>query len=147
MSSATPVPRPAMAESRLPSWALRWPWLLVGWFLVGFVVWGCLTPAPPDLEFGLQLPQFDKLEHCGAYLLMTSWFAAALPGRGWLVFLVLVFAALGGLIEILQYLTGWRDGDWWDWAADCLGVALAIGYPTRWLRALYQRYMTHAAAG
>lgn len=128
--------------------ALHWSWLLVGWALVGFVVWGCLTPAPPDLEFGLGFPQFDKLEHGGAYLLMTAWFAAALPGRGWLLFLVAAFAALGGLIEILQYMTGWRDGDWWDWAADCAGIALAVGYPTRWLRDLHQRYLSaHVPAG
>ncbi len=130
-----------MTEDMRRRMALKWSWLLAGWFLVGLVVWGCLTPAPPDLEMGLQLPQFDKLEHGGAYLLLTAWFAAALPGRRWLVFLVLAFAALGGLIEILQYLTGWRDGDWWDWAADCLGIALAIGYPTGLLRKLHQRYV------
>ena len=137
-----------MIEDARRQRALRWSWLLVGWFLVGFVVWGCLTPTPPDLEFGMALPQFDKLEHCGAYLLMTAWFASALPGRGWLVSLILIFAALGGLIELLQYLTGWRDGDWWDWAADCLGIALAAGYPTWLLRKFHQRYILgHDPAG
>jgi VanZ family protein len=137
-----------MAEDLRRRRALHWSWLLVGWLMVGLVVWGCLTPAPPDLELGLKLPQFDKLEHGGAYLLMTAWFAAALPGRTWLVSLALAFAALGGLVEILQYMTGWRDGDWWDWAADCLGIVLAIGYPTQLLRGLYHRCVSdHVPAG
>ena len=29
-------------------------------------------------------------------------------------------------IECAQWLTGWRFGDWKDWVADCVGVA--IGY-------------------
>ncbi len=30
----------------------------------------------------------------------------------------------GCLIEVLQYFSGYRFGDWQDGAADCLGVAL-----------------------
>ncbi len=32
---------------------------------------------------------------------------------------------LGVGIEYAQHLTGWRQGDWADWLADCVGVAIA----------------------
>jgi VanZ family protein len=33
---------------------------------------------------------------------------------------------LGAGIELAQWLTGWRQGDWQDWIADCVG--LVMGY-------------------
>jgi len=36
--------------------------------------------------------------------------------------------ALGGAIEVVQHLTGWRHGDWADWVADAVGIILmALG--------------------
>jgi len=32
----------------------------------------------------------------------------------------------GAAIECAQWMTGWRTGDWQDWVADCIG--LALGY-------------------
>jgi VanZ family protein len=106
-------------------------WLTVGIALVAFIVWGSLTPHPPDMD--ISLPDFDKAEHFSAYLMLTAWFAAAFPRR-WL-WVALVFAVLGGLIEILQGYTG-RDPEWLDWVADCAGAAVGIWYPARWALAV-----------
>jgi VanZ family protein len=106
-------------------------WLAAGWALAVLVVWGSLTPSPPDIE-----PPFmhvDKLEHFSAYLILTAWFTAAAPRR-WL-WIGLAFAAAGGLIEIAQAYTG-RDAEWLDWAADCAGAAVGLWYPARWLARL-----------
>jgi VanZ family protein len=32
----------------------------------------------------------------------------------------------GGLIEIIQSLTGWRSGEWADWLADGIGILLSV---------------------
>lgn len=102
-------------------------WLAVGITLVAFIVWGSLTPHPPDVD--ITIPDFDKIEHFGAYLMLTAWFSAAFP-RHWR-WVALTFAVLGGLIEILQGYTG-RDPEWSDWLADCIGVAAGAWYPARW---------------
>jgi VanZ family protein len=31
---------------------------------------------------------------------------------------------LGAGIELAQWLTGWRQGDWQDWIADCVGLVM-----------------------
>ena len=33
-------------------------------------------------------------------------------------------ALFGAGIEVVQWLTGWHQGDWLDWVADCVGLAL-----------------------
>jgi VanZ family protein len=108
--------------------AVQRSWLSAGLALMALIVWGSLTPSPPSI-LEVPLPQFDKLEHFGAYLLLTTWFTAAFPRR-WL-WVALFFAFLGGAIEILQGYTG-RDPDWFDWFADCAGVAAGAWYPARW---------------
>lgn len=45
------------------------------------------------------------------------------PSLRWRLMLRLV--ALGGGIEVAQHLTGWRHGEWSDWAADAVGVGMA----------------------
>ncbi len=115
-----------MAESGTAV-AVQRTWLTAGLALMALIVWGSLTPSPPHIE--LPLPQFDKVEHFGAYLLLTAWFTAAFPRR-WL-WVALFFAFLGGAIEIAQGYTG-RDPDWFDWFADCTGVAAGAWLPSRW---------------
>ncbi|HEY4128743.1 MAG TPA: VanZ family protein [Gammaproteobacteria bacterium] len=103
-------------------------WLTAGLALMALIVWGSLTPSPPQI-LELPLPQFDKFEHCGAYLLLTAWFTAAFPRRWFWV--TLFFAVLGGAVEILQGYTG-RDPDWLDWVADCVGIGIGAWFPARW---------------
>ena len=106
--------------------SLRWGafWWACDWLLVAAVVWGSLTP-------GSELPKpvtlfNDKVLHGTAYFLLTFWFCGSLERVRWPV-VALLFAAMGGLIEILQYLMGFgRDADWYDFYADALGIAVGL---------------------
>jgi VanZ family protein len=108
--------------------AVQRSWLTAGLALMALIIWGSLTPTPPQI-IELPLPQWDKVEHFTAYLLLTAWFIAAFPRR-WL-WVALFFAILGGAVEIGQGYTG-RDPDWFDWFADCAGVAIGTWFPSRW---------------
>ncbi len=113
---------------RLTSVAVRRAWLLMGlvWCLI--FLYGCLMPNPPSAP---AIPGFDKVEHAGAFVVMTWWFAVLFPRVPWR--LLVVFSAYGAAIEVLQGLSGYRDGDPLDWLADTLGVfaGLALAYRTR----------------
>lgn len=83
---------------------------------------GILTLGPfqgAEGNFGLT----DKEAHAGAFYALTFLLLAAFPRvRKWDVALIAI--AIGGLIEVLQFLAG-RDGDILDVAADFVGVVLA----------------------
>lgn len=113
-------------------------WMAAGWLMLAVVLWGTLTPEPPQF-ISPPLPQFDKLEHFGAFLLLNAWFIAAQPGRRrwWLI--TFAFIVLGGVIEIIQGWSGFRDGDWLDWMADNAGVVLGAWWPSRWLGRVHAR--------
>lgn len=81
---------------------------------------------PPRGPFDL----WDMAQHALAFAVLTG--LAVLgwpqPALRWRILLSLV--ALGGAIEVAQHLSGWRHGEWADWAADALGVAL-VGLAAR----------------
>jgi VanZ family protein len=92
------------------------------------VAWGELTPHPPHLEGPLL---WDKADHFIAYFGL-----ALLAALGWglrrsLLLVVLGVIALGGILELLQAVTG-RDAEWGDMLANTLGAlcgaALAAAY-------------------
>lgn len=117
-----------MAETAGIAPIVQRAWVAAGIVLLGMIIWGSLAPSVPDLNLA-SVPQFDKLEHITAYLLLTAWFGAAYPKR-WL-WIAIGFAIFGGAIEIAQGYTG-RDADWFDWFADCIGAGLGAWYPRRW---------------
>lgn len=89
---------------------------------------------PPSLDVG-KIPNLDKLAHICMY--------GGVSGMLWIEFLlnhrryedvlwhawigaVLCPIAMSGIIEILQeYCTTYRGGDWLDFLANTIGVALA----------------------
>jgi VanZ family protein len=96
---------------------------------VAFVL--VLTHLPPNaiprsLPGVLMANGMDKVEHCGAYGLITLCvlFAAQwrLDRRVWMI--VLAIAALGIADEVTQPLFG-RDCSGWDWTADLAGITSA----------------------
>lgn len=100
---------------------------------------GCLMPNPPQIE--PSIPQFDKLEHFTAYLVMAAWFAApTVAPRRWF-WIAVALVGMGGAIEILQGMSGYRDAEWLDWVADGAGVAAAFVYPVRWTARLYAKWV------
>jgi VanZ family protein len=73
-----------------------------------------------EQSFGLT----DKEAHFATFYGLTFIALAAFPRiRKWDV--AVAALAFGGLIEVLQTLTG-RDGDILDWVADSLGIVMAV---------------------
>lgn len=73
-----------------------------------------------EQSFGLT----DKEAHFGTFYGLTFMALAAFPRvRKWDV--AVVALAFGGLIEVLQTMTG-RDGDILDWLADSIGIVMAV---------------------
>jgi len=108
-----------------PSAALRLAryWWIAGWLLVAFITLSCLEPPRyvPDLHVS------DKLEHAGAFFSLTVWFGGLVRRRRYPV-LGLWMLLFGAGIELAQGAMGWgRDMDVWDFAADAVGVAFALG--------------------
>lgn len=80
-------------------------------------------PAPPP---GFGPPEPDKLAHLVLFgILAALWSVAIRPARFVAVGLAVTF--YGGLLELLQGLTSYRDCDLRDFAADALGAAIAVG--------------------
>ena len=67
---------------------------------------------------------WDKAQHALAFAVLTVLAFLAWPQTALRWKLILSLVALGGAIEVAQHLTGWRHGEWADWAADAVGVAL-----------------------
>ncbi len=69
---------------------------------------------------------WDKVVHATAFYVLAVLAMAAYP-RISLPRIVLGLAAFGGAIEILQAIPALhRDAAWDDWAADWLGIAIAL---------------------
>jgi VanZ family protein len=95
--------------------------LALGWIFVVLVVAGSLGPPVTGAPFSIS----DKVQHFAAYFVLTLWFTGLYP-RDRLLFVVLGFFCLGGLIELLQgLLTETRQMDVIDVAANSLGIAAA----------------------
>jgi len=85
-----------------------------------------LSPAPylPPLDI---FNWWDKAQHAIGYGSLTVSALLAYPHKPkWKVAALLCIH--GCLIEILQYFSGYRYGDWQDALADGLGVALGLAF-------------------
>lgn len=84
-------------------------------------------PELPDIKF------MDKWVHFVMYggLCLVIWWEYFRQHKStlWLratIGAILLPALLGGILELMQeYLTTYRNGDWLDFAANCIGVLLA----------------------
>ena len=76
---------------------------------------------------------WDKAQHALAFAVLTALGLLGWPQANLRWRLLLSLVALGGEIEVAQHWTGWRHGEWADWAADAVGVALvALVFPRRY---------------
>ena len=83
-----------------------------------------LSPAPflPPMDI---FNWWDKAQHAIGFESLTMSALLAYPQTSkWKVGALLCFH--GCLIEVLQYFSGYRFGDWQDAAADSVGVALGL---------------------
>lgn len=105
----------------LPQRQLRWRvlWLVIGWALVGTVVWFSLTPRLPP--FGLSFEVMDKVVHFIAYFTLMIWFAF-LYLRTAHIWIAAALLALGVALEGAQHVSGYRLFEVADIVADAAGV-------------------------
>ena len=88
----------------------------------------------PEVPVAEDVPLADKWTHMAMYATLTLaiwWQYLRCHKRvNWLrlsLFGILAPAAWGGLMELAQaYLTTYRSGDWWDFVANCIGVAIGV---------------------
>jgi VanZ family protein len=95
---------------------------MCAWGLTLYVTFECLVPAEqvPNLHVS------DKIEHAGAYFALAFLFGGVLERRRFPA-MIGGLLLLGALIEVAQGLMGLgRTADIWDFAADAVGVALAV---------------------
>jgi VanZ family protein len=97
-----------------------------------YVFWICfisvnalaLSPAPylPPLDI---FNWWDKAQHAIAFGTLTVLAVLAYPGVAKLR-IALGLCLQGVLIEVLQFWSGYRYGDWQDAVADAVGVVLGL---------------------
>lgn len=90
-----------------------------------------VTLLPPQA-----LNLWDKAQHALGFAWLAACGLLAFPLRP--LALVVGLVIWGGAIELMQAASGWRHGEWIDWLADVIGVALALLVwrllPPRWSR-------------
>jgi len=91
---------------------------------IGFVVFAELTHS--GLVQALEFNIWDKALHCTAYLGLALMTTIAVRADRRALWWALGLATLGGVLEIVQGMTG-RDCDIYDEVANTLGVLLGLG--------------------
>ncbi|RZT42273.1 VanZ family protein [Cupriavidus agavae] len=92
------------------------------------LVLSLLPPEVPGPTTG-----WDKSNHVLAFGVLTALAARAWPGRPWPV--VAGLLGYGGLIEVLQALTSYREASWFDLCADAVGIGVGMLLSYRVIRA------------
>ncbi|MDH5485769.1 MAG: hypothetical protein OEY43_11100, partial [Gammaproteobacteria bacterium] len=83
---------------------LRKLWLVIGFSLVGFVIYGTLTSNPIDMGVHVS----DKYMHTVGYFVLMGWFMQLYATQKGRLFWGAVFIAMGIGLEFLQELGGIR---------------------------------------
>lgn len=110
-----------MLELRYP---LRWH-AASGLLLVLVLVAGLLPELFPN-PLTRNLAVLDKWTHAAVFCALGAWFCGQYArSRYWAVGLALL--AFGGLLELCQSLTPYRQAEWLDLLADAAGIACGIG--------------------
>ena len=97
-------------------------WLMIGFFMISFVVYSSLTsqPVTSDIEFS------DKFFHIVGYFGLMGWFMQIYRDRKDCVVLAAGFIAMGIGLEFLQDIGGVRYFEINDMYANTFGVLLAL---------------------
>ena len=94
------------------------------WFLLAYLfllVLGILSLIPaPDIGGS------DKIAHFAAYALVSAWFSLLVEQRKSLWLITFGLIGYGLLLELLQSLTSYRQGDLADAIANSLGVIVGL---------------------
>lgn len=94
------------------------------WLAMGITLYLTLRPIV------IPTTMSDKSQHLLTFGLLTAWAALAYP-RARLAPLGLALSGLGGMIELLQPLSG-RSDDLLDWIADTAGILIGLAVASAW---------------
>lgn len=97
--------------------------MVIGWLMVVIVIALSLLPVPASLP---DVPQGDKYGHLMAYFSLMFWFAQLYGDRRQRLLFAVFFILLGGVLEWLQSLTGYRQLDIMDFIMNTLGVLCGL---------------------
>jgi len=107
-------------------------WTVV-WTVVIFIF--CNMRMPDTSGSGIFFEGFDKLVHLGFFYVFTVllFYGKIRQQHNYSFRISTIFkvvfagAALGGIIEILQWqVFTYRSAEWWDFGCDMLGVAMGV---------------------
>ena len=108
----------------LPLRHTRW-WRIAGGCVLLFVLAAALAPAfwwTPRIQTGIG---FDKWLHIATFLVLGVWFSGQYARRAyWRIALGLFL--FGAFIELVQRQTTHRSGDYYDLAADAVGIVVGL---------------------
>ena len=88
----------------------------------GTITYFSSLTGPEIQQIGLTF--WDKAQHAAGFATLAYVGLRAYAGQ--VRVLVIGLLLFGAGIEVAQWLSGWRMGDWQDWLADCVG--LLAGY-------------------
>ena len=98
-------------------------WALAFWGASASVLLLSLLPVeqlPPQV-----LDWWDKAQHAMGFGWLALVGLLAYPRKP--VMMCGYLLVYGGAIELAQAATGWRYGEWWDLAADGIGIMIGAG--------------------
>ncbi len=98
-------------------------WLLQLMFWGTVVTVTVLSLLPGDYLPPIAFNVWDKAQHALGFLLLSVLGLNSYHNS--IVRVVIGLLIYGATIEVVQAATGWRYGDWQDWLANAVGVALA----------------------
>ena len=84
-----------------------------------------LSLLPGDYLPPVAFNVWDKAQHTLGFLVLGALGLWSYPNN--ILRVVMGLLIYGAAIELAQAATGWRFGDWQDWLANAVGVALAYG--------------------
>lgn len=97
----------------------RWLWFAANLAVLAAITYLSLEPGGP----GGPNDGRDKVEHLVTYASLMMWFSGFVRPRLYPV-VAAALVALGGTMEVLQYLTHWgRSAEWLDFASNAIGVS------------------------
>ncbi|MBF6991330.1 MULTISPECIES: VanZ family protein [Cupriavidus] len=102
------------------------PWRLLFWACAAAVL--ALSLMPPSQP--LPTTGWDKSNHLLAFGVLALLGRRAFAGHG--LSLLLVLVVYGGVIELLQGMTAYREADWLDLVADACGVLAGLALDWLW---------------
>lgn len=99
-------------------------WQALFWLLL--MVFSVLFLMPAEYLVDNVFDWWDKAQHTLAFIIFTLTANLSYKSNSGLILLSLI--VYGGVIEIIQSMTGWRQGELGDWFADVLGVVFSSLY-------------------